>query len=121
MKLLKKSRLSDRKAIALVFQKPKYKVQNRSGLLLGRENGLEFSRIVIIVGKKHIRRAVDRNRLKRVLRVHFQTEQSQLNKAPTDLVFVARKGALDTLWAAPDVCELGKLWVKLQRLLHKTV
>lgn len=113
LKFKRKARLSDRKAIAEVFDKPQFKAQNKSGLFLAKKTPNGFSRIVVIVGKKNIRRAVDRNRLKRVLRARFQESLKRLNEKSLDLVFVARKGALETLWCTQSDNELNKLWIRL--------
>src|SRR3990167_3293836 len=51
-------------------------------------NDLEFSRLGIIVSRKAIRRAVDRNRMKRVVRELFRTQKKNF-KTSCDLVFRA--------------------------------
>lgn len=117
--LTRRFRLSDREAIAAVFNKPQYKVQNKSGLFLVKRNNLGYSRIVIIVSKKNIRRAVDRNRLKRVLRAHFQADLALLSQLSLDLVFVARRAALDTLWNTSNHNDAHRLWIKLLSSLQK--
>ena len=46
--------------------------------LYSRENGMGTSRLGIIISKKNLRRAVDRNLVKRHIRIFFQKIQSHL-------------------------------------------
>lgn len=115
---MKQQRLADRAAITQVFDGARYKVQNYAGLILARPNSLSYDRLVIIVGKKNIRRAVDRNRLKRLVRESFRrfpvsSSETELCGNGKDIVFVARKGALQSLWVKQDESALNKLWKKL--------
>ncbi|MEJ2456215.1 MAG: ribonuclease P protein component [Candidatus Thiodiazotropha sp.] len=59
-------------------------------LVLARPNGLSRARLGLAVSKKNTRRAVDRNRIKRVIRESFRIHQHQL--AGFDLVVVTRQG-----------------------------
>lgn len=54
-------------------------------------NVLGRPRLGLSIGKKNVRRAVDRNRLKRIARETFRVSQSTLGSC--DLVVVAYKGA----------------------------
>lgn len=119
LRFAKLHRLADGKAIAQVFKRPRFKVQNRSGLILARSNGLKTNRIVVIVGKKNIRRAVDRNRVKRIVRESFRNSSvinnnGLISSNGCDIVFVARKGALDGLWETSTANQLIALWIKLE-------
>lgn len=64
------------------------------------------SRIGFILAKKHIKRAVKRNRIKRICREHFR--QHQHNYKHKDIIVLARKGA-DQL----DSNELHRLATKM--------
>lgn len=61
-----------------------------------KSNGLVQSRLGLIVGKKALRRAIERNRVKRVLRESFRLQQTQLSGL--DLVVIVY----------PDIRKLSK-------------
>jgi ribonuclease P protein component len=57
-------------------------------LFLATSNGLNRSRLGLAVPKKHIHSAVERNRLKRIIRESFRLKQDLLNG--NDIVVVVR-------------------------------
>ena len=57
------------------------------------ENGLEYARLGISVGKKRVKRATARNRVKRLIREAFRLNKDAL-PAGVDLVVVPRNGNL---------------------------
>ncbi|MCU7795843.1 MAG: ribonuclease P protein component [Candidatus Thiodiazotropha sp. (ex Semelilucina semeliformis)] len=59
-------------------------------LVLAAPSGLEDARLGLAVSKKNSRRAVDRNRIKRVIRESFR--QHRLELVGLDLVVVSRQG-----------------------------
>jgi ribonuclease P protein component len=59
--------------------------------LLAIGNQLEHPRLGLAIAKKQIKRAVDRNYLKRIARESFRLQQHQI--APLDIVVLARKEA----------------------------
>ncbi|MCL5043513.1 MAG: ribonuclease P protein component [Gammaproteobacteria bacterium] len=59
-------------------------------LLLARENTLTHPRLGLVIAKKHVRHAVDRNRIKRIARESFRHHQDALGTL--DIVILARKG-----------------------------
>lgn len=63
-------------------------------MLLARNNTLSSPRLGFIIAKKNIRRAVQRNRIKRLTRDFFRRHQHDLPSL--DIIFMARKG-LDEL------------------------
>lgn len=66
---------------------------NRGGLsILARCNQLDFARIGIVVSSRVARRAVVRNRIKRVVRESFRLQQSRLTG--WDIVVIARPDAV---------------------------
>lgn len=60
--------------------------------LLVRMNELDHSRLGLAIAKKNIRKAVDRNTLKRAIRESFRMHQRQLGAL--DIVVLAKKDAL---------------------------
>ena len=65
---------------------------DRHFLVLANPNGGVNPRLGLAVAKKHCRKAVDRNRIKRMIRESFRHNQGVL--AGLDLVVVARQGAV---------------------------
>lgn len=53
------------------------------------------ARLGLVVAKKHLKRAVDRNRFKRLVRESFRSHQEQL--AGLDVVVLARNGAIRSI------------------------
>ncbi|AVD80827.1 ribonuclease P protein component [Pseudomonas sp. SWI6] len=95
-----------------VFDSPTGKVPGKNLLILARENGLDHPRLGLVIGKKSVKLAVQRNRLKRLMRDSFRLNQQML--AGLDIVIVARKGLgeIDN----PELHQhFGKLWKRLAR------
>ena len=70
------------------------------------ENGLNCSRLGISIGKKKVKRAVDRNRIKRLLREAFRLGKSAIPSG-LDLVVVPRGSQLTfevAILALPGLC-----------------
>lgn len=78
-------------------------------LVRPRENG-ETPRLGLAIAKKQIRRAVDRNRIKRILRESFRLNRQHL--PPVDIVVMVRKPILD-LDSAQILSRLQQLWNKI--------
>src|SRR5690606_39184501 len=68
---------------------PDLRLSNDFILVIGIKSGLPFSRMGLVVGKKKIARAVDRNRFKRLARESFRRNRHLLDSY--DLVFLARR------------------------------
>jgi len=106
-------RLLDAQQFKSVFDAPDSRASGRDILLLARKNHLQQSRLGMVIGKKSVKLAVQRNRLKRLIRTAFRLNQQAL--AGLDIVVLARKGL-----AEQDNAELTRqlesLW---QRLLRK--
>jgi len=84
-KELRLTRAAEYKA---VFSKAKYKVSCRYLLIFAIDNTRAHSRIGVIVGKKNVAKAVQRNRIKRLLRTSFRLNQDLLGSV--DIVILAR-------------------------------
>ncbi|MGK2959669.1 MAG: ribonuclease P protein component [Candidatus Malihini olakiniferum] len=95
-----------------VFQQPK-----RAGMpqitILGRPNSLGHPRIGLTVAKKHVKRAHERNRIKRLTRESFRLHQHTL--PAMDFVVVAKKRVAD-LDNRALMEALKKLWQRHCRL-----
>lgn len=96
-----------------VFDSPCFRISHQNLLLLACHNGYGFPRLGLVVAKKHLRLAVDRNRIKRLCRESFRKRQTDL--ADLDLIVLSRHG-LDK-FENTDVFSL--LDQQCQRLLKK--
>jgi len=67
----------------------KRRSSNKSFLFLARSNGFSLARLGLAVPKKHIHSAVERNRLKRIIRESFRIKQEKLKG--NDIVVVVTK------------------------------
>ncbi len=94
-----------------VFQSTTLKVSSRDLLILARTNPDGPARIGLVIAKKHVRRAHERNRIKRIIRESFR--QQRLISG-LDLVVLAR-GALDRSTNDELFQLLAQLWQQLQR------
>ncbi|MBU9831346.1 ribonuclease P protein component [Rahnella sp. FC061912-K] len=85
-------RLLTPRHFTFVFQQPQ-----RAGTpqitILGRLNELGHPRIGLTIAKKHVKRAHERNRIKRLTRESFRLNQHAL--PAMDFVVVAKKGVAD--------------------------
>lgn len=71
-----------------------------------RPDGLNDARLGVVVGKKLLKRAVDRNRVKRIVREQFRRDRPQL--PPCDLIvrFAVKPAPLDGKLVAGDFLAL---------------
>lgn len=77
-----------------VFDNAPIRASHHHLLILSRSNQLSNPRLGLVIAKKHIRLAVQRNRVKRILRETFRQQQTSLGNL--DIVVLARSG-LDKL------------------------
>ncbi|WKD49845.1 ribonuclease P protein component [Microbulbifer spongiae] len=85
-------------------------------LILARPNALEHPRLGLVISKKHVRKATDRNQIKRISRETFRLQQHQL--PALDTVVLARPGVANLDKAALAKL-LNKLWCKLAKRAHQ--
>ena len=111
-KFSKEFRLLAAREYQRVFNKAQVKAPSKHLLLLASFNGLNHSRLGLVIGKKNVKRAVDRNRCKRVLRESFRIEQTNL--PALDIIAIARFGMADL-----DKIEISRLAHSLLRKLSK--
>lgn len=67
------------------------KSSDRYLTLLAQTNGETFARLGLAISKRNVRKAVDRNRIKRLIRESFRLRQSELGSL--DYVVLAKPGA----------------------------
>ena len=84
----KNSRLLTAKDYKAVFDQAEVKASNKDLLILGIQNKFSNPRLGLIVAKKNAKRAVDRNRLKRIIREQFRLNQTLIGSK--DIVVLAR-------------------------------
>lgn len=95
-----------------VFQQP-HRAGTPQITILGRLNSLGYPRIGLAVAKKHVKRAHERNRIKRLTRESFRLHQHTL--PAIDFVVIAKKGVADLNNRALREA-LEKLWQRHCRL-----
>ena len=96
-----------------VFDPPPYKASHSALLILAKPSELSYPRLGLVVSKKNIRLAADRNRFKRIVRESFRLKQHQF--PPIDAIVLARRGA-DQLDNKAFLSILEKQW---QRIIKK--
>jgi ribonuclease P protein component len=74
-----------------VFQQATVKVSHQYFLILANVNDCDHPRLGLVVGKKHCRLAVGRNRIKRHIRETFRHQQHHLPSI--DAIVLPRSGA----------------------------
>ncbi|WP_223669796.1 ribonuclease P protein component [Kangiella shandongensis] len=94
-----------------VFSKP-LKLVCPPFTLLVTPNSLNHPRIGLIVAKKHVKYAVERNRLKRICRQSFRLMQHNLPHY--DMVLLARRGSSD-MSNAVLFEHLNRLWSRAKK------
>ncbi|TVP92212.1 MAG: ribonuclease P protein component [Pseudomonadaceae bacterium] len=82
-------------------------------LLLARVNNLDHPRLGLVIAKKHVRHAVDRNKIKRIARESFRHHQDLLGTL--DIVILARKGLGDL-----DNAQLHALYQDMWRRIARS-
>lgn len=99
-----------------VFNGAQSKASHTYLLLLARRNDLEHHRLGLVIAKKNVRLAVQRNRIKRVAREFFR--QLPPETANMDVVLLTRRG-IDQLDNAELSSILQQQWQKLSRRFPK--
>jgi len=90
LRFQKKNRLLEAAAFGRVFKKAT-RSRDKFFTVLCRDNKADVSRLGLAVSKKHCRKAVARNRIKRVARESFRHHQVQL--AGLDIVVINQPAA----------------------------
>lgn len=85
-------------------------------LILARHNGQSNARLGLVIAKKNVRRAVDRNKIKRIARESFRHHRVRLDNL--DIIVLARKG-LGELDNAALHNLFTDMWRRLSRATDK--
>lgn len=91
------------------------KTSDRYFTLLARDNGLESARLGLVVSKKNIKTAVERNRIKRLIRETFRLAKARL--PAKDFVVLVKVPARDTANFALRA-SLNRFWHHLAAHAH---
>jgi ribonuclease P protein component len=86
----------------------KRSASNAAIIVYGVENGLEYARLGLSVSKKRVRKAHDRNRVKRALREAFRLSKAEF-PVGIDLVIVPRDGSVGFAEARTALPELARV------------
>jgi len=92
-----------------VFKQP-IKAPGPTLILLARPNSLTYPRLGLAITKKAHKRAVERNRIRRIIRESFRSHQERL--PGLDIVAVSRKGGREQEVERLQQC-LEQQWLKL--------
>ncbi|HEY7774199.1 MAG TPA: ribonuclease P protein component [Marinagarivorans sp.] len=108
----KKQRLLNKHDFTPVFDDAPIRASNQHLLILSRLNDDKHNqaRLGLVIAKKHVRRAHERNRIKRFARETFRLQQHKL--PPIDAIVLARKGA-DTLTNQQLQQAFNGLWKRI--------
>lgn len=112
----KSRRLLNSSDFSVVFDNPPYKASHAQVLLLAKASNTPKCRLGLVIAKKNIKHAVDRNRLKRLIRESFRLKQHNL--PAIDAIVLARRGA-DKLSNAELFSILDKLWARVAKKATK--
>lgn len=110
-------RLLNGSQYSYVFAKAR-RFGNKHFTLLVRLNDQDHARLGLAIAKKAIKRAVDRNRIKRIIRESFRQVQHQLPYI--DIVVMCRTSALH-LDKAEMRQQLDQQWAYISRKLNNQV
>lgn len=99
-----------------VFEFNSCKISHSYYLILAKPNRLTSSRLGLVIGKKNINKAVNRNAIKRLVRESFRLSNTPCS---VDIVFLARKGA-DKVTSRELALLLQQSWCRLSRRLENS-
>ena len=112
----KTRRLLNARDYSRVFDNAQAKASHKHLLLLAAPNDRPAHRLGLVIAKKNVRLAVQRNRIKRIAREFFRTLPD--SDAAMDVVLLTRPG-IDQLDNAELSSILQRQWRKLSQLIPK--
>ena len=112
----KAKRLLNAKDYSRVFDGAEAKASHKHLLLLAKTNNEPGHRLGLVIAKKNVRLAVQRNRIKRIAREFFRSLPD--SEQPIDVVLLTRRG-MDQLDNAELSSILRQQWQKLERQISK--
>ena len=98
-----------------IFENADAKEGNSCWLVLGKPNQTPRARLGLAIGKRSVRSAVERNRIKRVVRESFRRQGKRLSG--WDIVVIAR-GSLAVCAKAKLAASLEDVWHRVSRNLR---
>ncbi len=107
--LPKRARLLKPAEFKHVFDDP-VRISRNGIVVLARQNTLGYARLGLAISKRHVRRAHERNRLKRLARESFR--QHAIRACPLDCVVLSRPG-VERLDNAELRAALDQAWQRL--------
>jgi len=102
-----------------VFNNVEFKSGGKYLLFLVCRNELSLGRLGLAISKKHLKKAVDRNRVKRLVRVSFQENQHRLKYLDIVVLLRNNRSALATNEQINN--ELDQLWKQTIKQVEKSV
>jgi ribonuclease P protein component len=112
----KSDRLLNSSEFAAVFDGALFKASHTSFLILDIPNVLARPRLGLVIAKKSVRLAKNRNLLKRLIRESFRLKQHNL--PPIDAIVLARRDSDKMSKAEISQC-LDKLWKRVAERANK--
>ncbi len=118
-KLTKSQRLLNAGDFQNVFSEPPFRASHQHCLILAKPNNLGVTRLGLVIAKKHIKLAVHRNRVKRLIRESFRLHFNQVGQQPRqiagiDAIVLARKG-LGDLDNQTITKIVNQQWLRIQK------
>lgn len=95
-----------------VFSDPPFRASHSHCLILAKPNGLPYDRLGLVIAKKHVRLAVHRNRIKRIIRESFR--HLPRHNQGIDAIVLARKGLGEIDSSAMRIL-IDKQWLKIHK------
>lgn len=86
----KSKRLLNAHDYKAVFDNAKWKISSKEFLCLAIPNSFDSPRLGLVIAKKNVKLAVQRNRIKRIIRDNFRLHHDEIPNA--DIVILARRG-----------------------------